>query len=277
MKTMGNEITVKAEGMTLAKAVSLLKIREKFLNVDKMSKFDRESAVYDEIASRGEFSPVDCCIVMAILQTPYHDSGKIEGIQSIDSSAHNCTFCQRMIEASRKNPAIICGHCYDYRQEAYKTNSKNRHGLQLRILSDRIYEAKYLALLDIHTPFFRFNSCGDIENAKQAVNYFRIAKTHPSASCALWSKNVTAVRLANRIEGKPENLVRIYSNPIIDGCCECPEGFDKVFTVYTAEKIDSAIKSGAFECNGKKCLECGYSCYIPGQQGNGNIAEKLRK
>lgn len=217
-------INVKAMNhLSLTTAKGILKLREKALRVESLGKIDRETAVFDDIVKRNEFNHSDMMCIVAILQTPFHDSGKIERIQSIDSSAHNCSFCQRMIEASKKNHDIICGHCYDYRQEEYKTNSKLRHGLQLRILSYRIYEAKYLALLDIHTEYFRFNSCGDIENAIQAVNYYIIAKTHPSTNCALWSKNITAVQLANKAEGKPENLVRIYSNPIINGSCNCPK------------------------------------------------------
>ena len=55
--------------------------------------------------------------------------------------------------------------------------------------------------------------------------------------------------------------------------------FNFVFVVYlTKESIENALKDKKCgECNGKKCRECGYKCYLNGWKYGQDIAELLRK
>lgn len=47
--------------------------------------------------------------ILAILQCNYHDSGKIAGMQSIDSTC-NCEFCKRMHNSTNENcvSSLLC-------------------------------------------------------------------------------------------------------------------------------------------------------------------------
>lgn len=249
----------------------------------KLGKYERESALVNEILSKETITSLDRKKLLAILQVPFHDSGKIEGIQSIDSSAHNCSFCEKMIEAGKENPDLICNYCYDRKQETRWLAVKNRHGLQLKILSSVLFEIDELALLPIYTDKVRFDSSGDIENVIQARNYIRIARAHETTTFTLWTKNLVALKQAIDIEGKPENLIVIYSDPIIDNTKNHGTIFksfpwiDNIFMVARPEKIDSFIASGMNECNGKKCIDCGYKCYVRNAWKNHTvIVEKLR-
>jgi hypothetical protein len=54
-------------------------------------------------------------------------------------------------------------------------------------------------------------------------------------------------------------MVLIYSDPIINGNNELPEGFDKVFTVYTKQYVKE--NNIDINCGGKKCKDC-LLCYV---------------
>ena len=248
----------------------------------KVGKFERENAIVESILNKEEITESDRMQLIAILQAPYHESGKIEGIQSIDSSAHNCTFCNQM--RASKNPDLICHACYDYKLESFRENMKNRHGLQLKILSSVLFTGEELACLPIYTDKFRLDSCGDIENTTQARNYLRICKSHVRTTFTLWTKNLVAIRKALELEnGKPENLIIIFSDPIINGCGKNDTIFkafpwiDYIFMVARKDDVQSFLDMGMNECNGKKCKDCGYKCYIRNAWENHTvIVEKLR-
>ena len=79
---------------------------------------------------------------------------------------------------------------------------------------------------------------------------------------------------------KPANLTIILSSILINRpAVNVPDCIDAVFTVYTPARIAAAIASGERACNGKKCIDCNYSCYLNTARGNSGpvyIAEKLR-
>lgn len=252
----------------------------------KEGKFERESRIVNEILAKEEITFADRIQLLAIYQTPFHETGKIAGLQSCDSSAHGCSFCEKMIAAAEKGrkdgKRIICGSCYDIKQENYRTGVKNRHGLNLLIMSSVLFTEEELATLAIYTPFARFNSSGDIENVIHARNYLRIAKSHKNTHFTFWFKNLAAVNKAVQLEGKPENVLFIYSDPIINGSVK-PEVFfkafawiDYIFVVAEKELVNSFLEAGYNECNGKKCMECGYACYAGSWKKHTCIVEKLR-
>ena len=244
-----------------------------------MANYEKDFQTVTEILSKQTITNIDRMILLSIYQTPYHDTGKIEGFTSCDSSCNGCTFCQKMRESNKDNKLCICNYCYDNEQEQRWKNVKNRHSLNLLIISSVLFEEEELATLNIGL-LNRFNSSGDIENIIQARNYIRIAKSHQLTFNTLFAKNTSPVIEATDIEGKPENIIYIQSSPIIGKPCKLAKYFDFTFTVYPDEQTTlEAIKAGSGECNGKKCKFC-KKCYLPEKLGGWkkgtNIAELLR-
>ena len=251
-----------------------------FWNLSK--KFTREEKIILEILAHGteNLTPAERMMALRILQTPYHESGKIEGAHSCDSSAHGCLFCNKMREIGKDDPRIICNYCYDWAQEEERSNVGPRHSLNLLILKTIEFTEAELASLPIN-GILRGNSAGDTDNLTQAMNQLKIAATHPYVDCALWAKNTPPISKAVDIYGKPENLQLIQSSPIIGTVASLAKNFDRTFTVYpTKEATLAAIHAGANPCNGRKCADCGYKCYRSEEKGGWkagtNIAEYLR-
>jgi hypothetical protein len=266
--------------MKRKKETKMKKTIEKTIESKKPGKFEREQDIVFSILAKGKenITHDDRMVLLRIYQVPFHDDGKIEQIFSCDSSCNNCSFCQKIRENSKNNPLVICNYCYDNEQESRWYNVRNRHGLQLLIMSSVEFTREELATLFIFN-ICRFNSSGDIENVTMAKNYINIAYSHPAVKFALWAKNVSPVITATDILGKPENCVYIQSSIIINKPAKKAKYFDYVFTVYvTEEALQKALVTGAGECNGKKCKDCGFKCYMDTWKdiSNGNIAELLR-
>ena len=242
-----------------------------------MGKFENDKAIVEAILAKPERSHEDRMILLSIYNVSYHDSGKIEGMYSCDSSCNNCTFCKTIRENSKDNPFVICNYCYDDAQEKRWVNVKNRHGLNLLIMSSERYTVEELATLKIEN-LLRENSSGDIENDIMAENYINIGYSHPTVDIGLFAKNVSPVIRATDKLGKPSNMRYIQSSILIGKPAKRAKYFDFVFTVYaTEEELQKALAEGACECNGKKCRECGYKCYVENGWAIGsNIAEYLR-
>lgn len=242
-----------------------------------MGKFENDKAIVESILAKQERTHEDRMILLSIYNVSYHDSGKIEGMYSCDSSCNNCSFCQKVRENGKDNPALICNYCYDDAQEKRWIAVKNRHGLNLLIMSSERYTVDELATLKIEN-LLRENSSGDIENDIMAENYINIGYSHPNVDIGLFAKNVAPVIRATDKLGKPENMKYIQSSLLIGVPAKRAKYFDYVFTVYaTEEELQKALKDGACECNGKKCKDCGYMCYVKNGWAIGsNIAEYLR-
>lgn len=250
----------------------------------KMTKFELDNEKIEELITKyneveaEEEKHIIRIKALAVYQVPYHGSGKIEGLQSMDSTSE-CGFCKAMQEHAKEDSDCICGLCYAAAEGKYRTNVSRRHGLQAKIMSGFDFTEEELAMLPIHTQAVRFDEDGDLTGAVMAVNYFRTCKAFPDVKFALWCKNAAAAMAAYRQEGKPKNLTLIYSDPKINGTKGLVIDmtvFDHVFTVYEKSNIKAAIESGSNECNGKKCMQCGYKCYMGGWKAGTNIAELLR-
>lgn len=243
----------------------------------KEGKFERDERIANEILSKGvdNLSKIDRLTLLSIYNVSYHDSGKIEGISSCDSSCHGCTFCQRMRKAAEKDPTIICGKCYDYKLELLRSAMMKRHMLNLKIMSTVPFEIDELATLPL-TNIARIDSSGDIENDIHAENMIKLIIAHPYSHVGFWTKNTPCVDRAIDKFGKPSNMVYIESDLHINGSGKHSRYADYTFTVYTADMIETVLANGACECNGKKCKECGFKCYLHAWENGANIAERLR-
>jgi len=225
----------------------------------------------------------DMAELLALVNVAYHSSGKIEGCASVDGCAA-CKFCQSMIAAAKNNPLMICGSCYAA-ADSYKEAAWRTHQLNARILSEVLFEKEELAALEIGSDLCRFNEDGDTVNVSHARNLLRIAKVNPGVSFGYWYKNKPAVEAGLIAEGHtsrdklPGNIRFIHSSVLI-GIPAAPAWFDDgIFTVYPDDVTTrAAILAGAHECNGRRCRECGYTCYLMQrrQAGPVYIAEYLR-
>ena len=237
--------------------------------------YAKDAEIVHAILDKKELTAVDRAILITIYKSAYHDSGKIEGCTSCDSSAHGCEFCEKMRKAAEKDPSIICGKCYDVKQENYRLNVALRHALNLAIMASVSFTVEELRGIPV-TPIIRINSSGDIDNVTHAENMIKIAIANPFAHCALWSKNVPCVEKAFDKVGKPENMVFVQSSIHINKADKRSRYADYTFTVYTPDRIEQAFASGSMTCNGRKCRECGYKCYFGTWEKGSDIAEVLR-
>lgn len=230
-----------------------------------------------EILSAPVISPAARIELLTMLSraVAYHTSGKIEGLFSLDVACKNCEFCMKM-QASQ-DPSVICTLCYT--QSMYET-AKAAHAITGEILSKLELTDDEAAAVAIPAGLFRFNSDGELINLTHALNLLRIAATHKMTSFAIWTKRPAILDAAVKKYGKPDNLIVGVSSPFINtpfsgNWTWC----DFIFTVYTPGRIAAAIAAGSRECNGKKCLACGFKCYKERRTEAGpvHVAEVLRK
>ena len=244
----------------------------------RSAKFDRDFSRVRDILSKpaDDITPAERLELLTIYRPAWHDSGKIEDVMSFDSSAHGCQFCRAMQAAAATEPAHICGACYDAAQENRYPDTRNRHGLNMVIMMSLDYTREELAIVTAGAVN-RVNSSGDTPNATYARNMLRMAYNTPATHWAYWAKNTGAVTAAVDELGKPANMVLIQSSPIIGVPAKLARHFDYTFTVYPDEATTAAaIEAGAMECNGRKCKDCGFACYMGKWAPGANIAEYLR-
>lgn len=251
-----------------------------FINESKPGKFEKDLKIASPLllkAAAGEkLTAIEKITLLSIYKVSYHDSGKIEGTSSLDSTATNCEFCQNMRNNNADNKACICVHCYDAAQEKYRINVLNRHTLNMLIMSTVEFEMDELKTLPL-TAITRVNSSGDTRNEIYARNMLKCCFAFPFVKFGYWAKNVGPIIAACDALGKPENVCLIESACYIGKEIKKAKYFDYVFIVYPdKETTKKAIQAGASACNGKKCRECGYKCYFKSHTGDGTIAELLR-
>ena len=266
----------------MSKKVNLVKVNYRncvfFMDPEKGGKFEKDFIIVSSILDKGveNLTNIDRFTLLNVYKTSYHDSGKIEGVTSLDSTASNCEFCKAIRQANKDNDLCICNGCYDLQQESYRLNVLNRHSLNMLIMSTVEFTVDELKMLTV-TPIVRINSSGDTPNTTYARNMIKLCYAFPFAKVGYWAKNIGPVIKACDELGKPENLTLIQSSCLIGRPATKARYFDFVFTVYPDKTTtEKAIAEGASSCNGKKCKDCGYKCYFTSHDGNGNIAEVLR-
>ena len=242
----------------------------------KSAKFDNDFITVKSILEKENITAVDRIILINIYSVSYHDTGKIEGTCSFDSSCNGCDFCKKMRKAAENNVKHICKHCYDAKQESYRANVKNRHMLNMLIMSNVRFTEKELSKLNV-AAINRVNSSGDTPNKTYALNMITIAAINDTVKFGYWAKNASPIIAACDEIGKPDNLSLVYSSPIINEACKLPKYFDYVFVVASDENhVNEFLANGACECNGKDCKDCGYKCYTKAWKNGSVIIELLR-
>lgn len=269
-----------ARRMNAVKAEEVVKIEYRGceFRLNYSVKFDKDFEAVKAILDKGNLTHADRVQLLRIYNPAWHDGGKIAGIMSFDSSATNCSFCRQMRQFAETHTDCICRDCYDYEQEhGFKgTNVINRHSLNMLIMSATEYTLEELETVNVG-KINRINSSGDVPNETYAVNMLNMAHVNSNVRFAMWAKNTVAVIKAIEKVGKPDNMILIQSSLFRNIPVKAAKYFDHVFTVYDNKaKVAEAINAGAAECNGKKCADCGYKCYLNGWKPGQNIAELLR-
>lgn len=271
----------KVKKMNAADSAAKKAATEKRLAAMRANLEKLEKRAYAILAKGDDMTAADRLELLNIVNVAFHDSGKIEGIYSVDSSA-SCEFCQKMIAAAVDNVLMICGACYAA-ADAWKEAAWRRHKLNALILSTVLFTVDELATLPIGL-MCRYNEDGDTINIIMARNYLRNAAAHPTTNFGYWFKNAPAVAAGLNAEGYntrdelPANVRFIHSSALI-GFPANPMWFDDaVFTVYPDDETTAAaIVSGAHECNGRRCRACGFTCYLMERRPEPlHIAELLR-
>ena len=198
-------------------------------------------------------------------------SGKLNGLQAINTDTVSNTFCQKMNSTGNS----ICTKCYSM-------NSLTRHRKNCRpafmgnseLLSQSILQPSQIPF--INQSYFRFHGHGELINMTHLINLVLIAKCNSHCTFALWTKRKDFIKklFAKQHDisipkGVPNNMILIYSNPKID-CVqiEPPVHFHKVF---------NNVSHGGYKnenCTGQKCIEC-LACYKK-DSGIDSIIERVK-
>ena len=194
-------------------------------------------------------------------------SGKMSGMVSISTSVTTNERCAKNAQIK----GSICEKCFAAKQMRVFPSMEKPMVENQRILTSEILPMEKLPI--INNIYFRFEAFGDLNNATQAINYFRMCYKNPGVKFALWTKNpdYIAEAIAQGYE-KPENLNIVLSSLFINQERKNPFPFvDKVFTVYDPAHIEK--NNVSINCGAKSCFSCGL-CYE--KNGVSVINEKLK-
>lgn len=188
-------------------------------------------------------------------------SGKMYGLPSVSTSVLDNPICQKR----RLDPKSICFKCFAANTAArYKSLATNLSS-NLELLTGEILPLDVLPrFIPELANIVRFESFGDLANAKHAINYINIAKVNPGVRFALWTKNIVFLARAIEKAGKPENLRIIYSSAYVNQKVDAAKikraypCIDAVFTVYDKEYIKE--NGTEINCGAKSCITC-RNCY----------------
>jgi hypothetical protein len=157
-------------------------------------------------------------------------TGKLEGLCALNTDPLTNPMCQRW----SANPKLICHYCYSRRMlSSYRKMCRPAYSRNSEVLSSTVLPDHALPVLK-GQEIFRFNAHGEIINANHMVNYLNIARVNPSVFFGFWTKRLDIARSINAKRLKNVNMV--YSTPKVNILHpKKPRGFDKVFSVYTAD------------------------------------------
>ena len=178
----------------------------------------------------------------------------MEGMTSISTSVTTNARCAKNSQVK----GSICEKCFAAKQMKVFPSMEKPMIENQRILTGEILPMEKLPV--INNLYFRFEAFGDLNNATQVINYFRICYKNPRVKFALWTKNPDYVAQAIKAGyDKPDNLNIVLSSLFINKERKTRYAFvNKVFTVYDPKHIEeNAVE---INCGARNCLTCGL-CY----------------
>jgi len=176
-------------------------------------------------------------------------SGKLEGLQAINTNTLSNPFCGAMCTTDS-----ICAKCYSAAMlSGSRKNCVPAFEHNSALLSSRMLRPGELP--PINAAISRFHGHGELINGLHLRNLYAIADKNPATIFALWTKRRDIIRKGG---ARPDNVVLIYSNPSLDHIMKAPPaGFDRVFNNVPA------AYTGPANCTGQKCVDC-RACYQHG-------------
>ena len=196
--------------------------------------------------------------------------GKMNNIRSISTNTLTNDFCKKM--HASKNKLIICGHCYSVDSlevgrfpNQVKALQRNSDILGNKELSEREIYQNYM----FNDNIFRLQSHGDLINELHLKNLMAIVKANKWTTFALWTKRKNVIKEYFDKHTKPDNLILVYSNPLINKVIDSrgkykPVYFDKVFN-----NVDKDYMKEKQNCTGQQCITC-RRCYVKSNKSNDN-------
>jgi len=173
-----------------------------------------------------------------------HTSGKLKGIDSINTSPVSNAFCHNLSQ----NPNSICSKCYAKRLVGFRRSLAAKLETNTRLLTEAPLENAPTNLV----RYVRLHSFGELVNDQHMENFIEIALANPQTMFSLLTKRPEIV--ARFIDVMPFNIVLTYSSPWLDApsSATIPEGFDHSYSVFSVG-----------EPCGRECLSC-LKCYTKG-------------
>ena len=193
-------------------------------------------------------------------------NGKLQDFQAISVNTLTNEFCQDMHNTKRSD--VICKKCYSFatlESKRFGSNLENALQRNSDLLSKPLDKD---CIPFINAAYFRFNAHGELINRTHFENYILIARHNPNCRFALWTKRKDIVNLVKRDLAKikipfPDNLILVWSNPIVDDVhFVAPPYFDYVFNNVTKEQpVSEILETFMYQpCTGQKCKDC-LNCY----------------
>ena len=186
-------------------------------------------------------------------------SGKLAGLNAINTSPNTNPFCQKM----KENDCAICSKCYSIKMtQSYRKSADMVWQESGKILSNHRFDPDRIPFLNM--AFLRISAHGELINETHFLNILAIAKGNPHCTVVMWTKRTDIVsNVLDRLPFmKPDNLIIIFSVPRInDTRQDPPKHFDKTFSVV--EPDHELAKS--VNCGARRCVAC-QKCY---QKDNG--------
>ena len=175
-------------------------------------------------------------------------SGKLLGLDAINSNTLSNEFCQKEHKSPVQNK--ICKICFSFAMlESYRGNCIPNFENNSVALSTMIH--KDFSYLRFRNDIARLHGHGELINQTHLHNFVSMVKHFPHITFALWSKRTDIIRKYFKTNEIPDNLILVYSNPIIDKVMfKPPRPFHKVFNNV------SASYNKYVNCTGQKCNEC---------------------
>ena len=163
---------------------------------------------------------------------------KMDGFTSINVSVKKNPFCQTM----QQKDGIICKHCYAKR---VFPSMEARYSENTDLFLSEDFKPEF-----IDRKIIRLHSFGELYNELHFKNIIKLVEFNPDTVFTLWTKRKDIV--AKAMTKKPDNLILIYSSPVLNHRAELPKGFDKVFTVYDpSQKVEINCQKSC-----KDCMKC---------------------
>ena len=181
-------------------------------------------------------------------------SGKLKGIQAINTNTLTNSFCQKM----SKCEGTICSKCYSINMlETFRKNCAPSWQENSEVLSEGIIPEAYLPKFT--SVFVRFSAHGELINLNHLQNFMNMCKKSPLSRFALWTKRDDIVNEFMTNGGEiPSNCSMVFSSTMIEEfTTEVPQHFDKVFNVVNVDNANEV----SINCGAKSCMDCGL-CYI---------------